>query len=271
MPSIDDYTISDEERSRYSPARYWDYLLGGYFNFEIDRKVAEKIMSLSPDIRLGALANRAFLRRAVRFMWNHGVTQFLDLGAGLPTVGPVHEVAQGMDPNSRTVYVDHDPVAITHSESILAGNPKTAVIEEDIRNMDKIFRNQKFKDLMDLQQPIGVLLVAVLHFIKDDASANEIIQVIRSRVPKGSFLAITHFTLENASHLMIEQFGNISPASSGLSKSRSREEIAGFFNGFELIEPGVVLLPLWRPEGEDEIFVKEPERALAYCGVGQKG
>jgi hypothetical protein len=253
-----------------NPARYWDYLLGGYYNFEIDRKVADRVMQVSPDIRFGALANRSFLRRAVRFMGNQGVTQFLDLGSGLPTVGPVHEIAHGMNPNSRTVYADNDPIAITHSQSILAGDPKVLVIEEDIQNIGKIFENKGVKQLIDFHQPIGVLLVAVLHFIKDDAIADEILYIIRSRMASGSYIVISHFTLDGAPGLMMEQLRSISSVSHNPTKPRSLVEITRFFYGFDLVEPGVVRLPLWHSEGKDEILVEEPERALGYCGVGRK-
>jgi len=270
-------TTSEESKTpagsytQYSPARYWDYLLGGYYNFEIDRKVAARILQACPDVRLGALANRSFLRRTVRYIENQGVTQFLDLGSGLPTVGPVHEIAEGMNPNSRTVYVDNDPVAITHSQSILAGNPKVAAIEEDVRNIEKIFGNKKFEGLIDLDQPIGVLLVAVLHFIKDDGIAAEILNTIMTRVASGSYLVISHYTLDGAPRSVMEGLNGISSTSAGSTKPRSLVEVGRFFTGFELVEPGVVRLPLWRPEGPDEILVQEPERALGYCGVGRKG
>lgn len=271
MSSTEESKNKEEFFKHYNPSRYWDYLLGGYYNFEIDRRVADMVLQVAPDIRSGALANRSFLRRAVRFLGNQGITQFLDLGSGLPTVGPVHEIAQGMNPDSRTVYVDNDPIAVTHSQSILSGNPKTLVIEEDLRNIEKIFENKAFLELIDLQQPIGVLLIAVLHFIKEDTIAREILDIIRSRIASGSYIIISHYTLENAPSRLREQLINISGASNDPTKPRSLDEITRFFNGFEIVEPGVVRMPLWRPEGPDEILVNEPERALGYCGVGRKG
>jgi hypothetical protein len=271
MTSSEGPKNSDEIMNHFNPSRYWDYLLGGFYNFEVDRKVADHVMQVSPDIRLGALANRSFLRRAVRFIANQGITQFLDLGSGLPTVGPVHEVAQGVNPDCRTIYVDHDPIAVTHSQSILAENPKTLTLEEDIRNIEKIFENRKFKEMIDLGQPIAVLLIAVLHFIKEDAIAEDILNLIRSRIASGSYLVISHFTLEAAPSPIFEQLSRLSGTSSDPTKPRSLVEVTGFFNGFELLEPGVVWIPLWRPEGSDEILVQEPERALGYCGVGRKG
>jgi hypothetical protein len=260
----------DDASNTYNPARYWDYLLGGYFNFEADRKAGDWAIQAVPDVRTGALANRSLLRRAVRFMAREGITQFVDLGSGLPTVGPVHEIAQTIDPNSHTVYVDNDPVAVTHSQSILAGSPNASVIEEDIRNISKIFDDAAFSRLIDLHKPIGVLLVAVLHFIKDDAQAHEILRALRAEMASGSYIVISHYSLEGAPDATIQSLNRISSSSNDPSRPRTSAEIAGLFEGFELLEPGVVRLPLWRPEGPDEILVEEPERCLGFAGVGQK-
>jgi hypothetical protein len=263
-PSQDDAGI------KYNPARYWDYVLGGYFNFEADRKVGDLAMQSVPDVRPGALANRSFLRRAVRFLAHEGITQFVDLGSGLPTVGPVHEIAQSIDPSARTVYVDSDPVAVTHSQSILAGNPKVDMIQQDIRNIEEIFDSRGFRTLIDLGEPMGVLLVAVLHFIKDDWQAHEILRKLKSRMASGSHVVISHYSLEGAPDTTIQSLNRISSSSNDPARPRSSVEIAQFFDGFELLEPGVVRIPLWRPEGPDEILVEEPERCLGFGGVGQK-
>lgn len=233
--------------------------------------MAERINQAYPDLRLGALANRSFLRRAVRFIVKQGITQFLDLGSGLPTVGPVHEIAASLNPNSRTVYVDNDPIAVTHSQSILKGNTSAVIIEEDIRNIENVFENRAFKNLIDIHQPLAVLLIAILHFITDDAIANDILKKIHSRIASGSFVVISHYTLEDAPSSMKEHLKRFSSKSNDPAKPRSVAEITRFFNGFELVEPGVVRIPSWLPEGQDEILVKEPERELGYCGVGRKG
>ena len=270
MEDSTEATSPEFERIEYNPARYWDYLLGGYHNFEADRKVADRTLEAFPDVRLGALANRSFLRRAVRFLARSGISQFVDLGSGIPTVGPVHEIAQAIDPGSRVVYVDHDPVAVTHSQSILAGNPKAHVIEEDFRNVAQIFDRPGFSDWIDLREPIGVLLVAVLHFVRDDAQAAEMLRQLHSRMAHGSYLVISHYSLDGAPEAAIQRLSRVSAAANDPSKSRSSVEIGRLFDGFELLKPGVVRIPLWRPEGPDEILVEEPERCLGFAGVGQK-
>lgn len=258
----------DSAGAEYNAARYWDYLLGGYYNFQADRKVGDWVNQNIPDVRLGALANRSFLRRAVRFMVRQGITQFLDLGSGLPTVGPVHEIAQSMSPSSRTVYVDNDPIAVTHSQSILAENPQACMIEEDIRNIDRILNDPALGRLIDIRQPIGVLLVSVLHFIKDDPQAAEIVRQLRSRTALGSHIVLSHYSLDDVPDATRASLSHVSKSASDPTKSRSAGEIARFFDGWELLEPGVVRVPLWRPEGPDEILVEEPQRCLGFAGVG---
>lgn len=260
----------DDAELVYNPARYWDYLLGGYYNFESDRKVGDRVTQALPDVRLGALANRSFLHRTVRFMVGEGITQFLDMGSGLPTAGPVHEIAQASNPGCRTLYVDNDSVAVTHSKFLLAGNPNAGVLEEDIRNIEAILDHLDSRQLIDMRQPVGVLLVAVLHFIKDDAQAAEILRQIRSRTASGSYVVISHYSLEGAPEASIEMLKRISRNHADPTRSRMAAEIARFFDGLELIEPGVVRVPLWRPEGPDEILVEEPERCLGFAGVGRK-
>jgi hypothetical protein len=270
---MDDSTESkstDDAELVYNPARYWDYILGGYYNFQMDRQVGDRVLQAVPDVRLGALANRSFLRRVVRLLAHEGITQFVDLGSGLPTVGPVHETAQAINPGCHTVYVDNDPVAVTHSQSILAQNPGTCVIEEDIRNIQEIFDDPCLRKLVDIRQPVGVLLVSVLHFIKDDSQADEILRQVRSRMASGSYLVISHYSLEGASDITIQRLSHISSSTHDPTKPRSSVEIARFFDGFELLEPGVVRIPLWRPEGPDELLVEEPERCLGFAGVGRK-
>src|SRR5512137_2019304 len=165
MTNTEDWTFDDTSMGQHNTARYYDYLLGGFHNFAVDRKVGDMVIKVCPDIRLGALANRAFLRRAVKFLCQQGVDQFLDLGSGIPTSGNVHEVAQKINPAARIVYVDHDPVAVIHSQAILKDNPNASTIQEDIRNMEKILEHPNFTALIDLHRPVGVLMLSVLHFI----------------------------------------------------------------------------------------------------------
>lgn len=255
---------------KFNPARYWDYILGGHYNFEVDRAAGDMIMQVAPDARLGALANRSFLRRAVRTLAQQGIDQFIDLGSGIPTVGNVHEIAQRFNPEAHTVYVDKDPVAVAHSLSILEEDQNTTVVEENLLNFEILLQRKEVTDLIDLKKPLGVLLISVLHFITDDAQAYGLLKTIHSLVPSGSYLVISHFSLENAPESTMKQLINLGRSSADQSRSRTREETKKFFEGYTLMEPGVVAVPSWRPESEDDLLVTEPERALSYCGVGRK-
>jgi hypothetical protein len=250
-------------------ARYYDYLLGGYHNFAVDRKVGDMVIKACPDIRLGALANRAFLRRAVKFLCQQGVDQFLDLGSGIPTSSNVHEVAQNINPAAHVIYVDHDPVAVIHSQAILKDNPNASIIQEDIRNMEKILEHPDLTALIDLHRPVGVLMLSVLHFVNDEAQLQSILQVLKDRLVSGSFIVISHYSLEEAPAEIIAQLSRMSSGSHN-SISRTSAEVVLIFDGFELVEPGVVRAPLWHPESPEDLLVAQPERALAFVGVGRK-
>ncbi len=195
----------DDGETKYNAARYWDYILGGYHNFAVDRKVGDWVIQSVPDARLGALANRSFERRVVRWLTREGISQFVDLGSGLPTVGPVHEIAQSINPKARTLYVDNDPVAVIHSRSILEGNPNARVLQEDIRNIDQILDHLGTDDWIDLHQPIGLLLVSVMHFVKDDTEAHEMMRKLRQRLASGSYVVISHYSLEGAPESTISE------------------------------------------------------------------
>jgi hypothetical protein len=261
---------TDLSLSKFNAARYWDYLLGGHYNFEVDRAAGDMIMKVAPDTRLGALANRAFLRRSVRFLAQQGIDQFIDLGSGIPTVGNVHAIASKVNPDAHTVYVDRDAVAVVHSRSILQDVPNTAVIEENFLNLEELFKRDELTRLIDLNKPVGILMVSVLHFVSNDAQAQRLLQTILSSISSGSYLVISHYSLENAPQSSIDQILRLANYSSNASKSRSRLEIEYLFEGFKLIDPGVVCVPAWQPEADDELLVQEPERALSYCGVGVK-
>lgn len=270
MSTTDDWNTVGEMTEKHNIARYYDYLLGGFHNFAADRKVGDIVIKACPDIRLGALANRAFLRRAVKFLCQQGLDQFLDLGSGIPTAGNVHEVAQKINPAAHVVYVDHDTVAVIHSQAILKDNPNASTIQEDIRNMEKILEHPSFTALIDLHRPVGVLMLSVLHFVSDEAQLQRILQVLKDRLVSGSFIVISHYSLEGAPAEIIAQLSRMSSSGNYTSVSRTGEETARLFDGFELVEPGVVRPPLWHSESYEEILFAQPERALAFVGVGRK-
>lgn len=260
---------ADVPLDRPSAARMYDYYLGGHHNFQIDRQVAEQAIAMWPDLPLIMRANRAFLRRAVNYISSQGVEQFLDIGSGIPTVGNVHEVAQRAQPTARVVYVDVDPVTVTHSELILRGRPRVTVVRADMRQPEMILEHPAVQRMLEFRRPVAVLLVALLHFITDDEQAYAVVQKLRDAMAPGSFLVISHASHEGmpAESREHEELYRRTPTP---LKMRSRQEIQHFFGSFKLINPGVVFLPLWRPEGPDDLFLDEPERCTGFAGVGRK-
>src|SRR5215213_11358434 len=186
------FTEADSERP--SAARIYDYLLGGFYNFDVDRAAAQKITGVLPDMPLFMRANRTFLRRVVRFLTDQGIDQFLDLGSGIPTVGNVHEVAQQINPSARVVYVDNEPVAVTHSRTILQGNPRATVIQADLRKPEVILGHPETQRLLDLNKPTAVLFLSVLLFVTDDEEAYRLVRAVRDALVPGSYMAISHPT-----------------------------------------------------------------------------
>jgi hypothetical protein len=254
-----------------SIARMYDYLLGGSHNFAVDRVAVDKIKLAMPTLPAILRANRAFLRRAVRYFLDQGVTQFLDLGSGVPTVGNVHEVAQSIDPEARIAYVDIDPVAVAHSEAILEGNDRAAVIHADLRRPEQVFDNPALA-LLDLDRPVAILALAVVHFLTDEDDPAGVLAQYRDRVVPGSFLAMSHASLEGdaaESAAGRDEF-NRQQAGNAMLLTRSPAEITRFFAGFEMVDPGLVYLAQWRPEpgapepGPDEPLVSH------LAGVGRK-
>jgi hypothetical protein len=253
-----------------SVARIYDYMLGSYHNFEIDRLVGKKLLEIYPDARLAALACRAFLRRVISFLVEQGIDQFLDVGSGLPTVGNVHEIAQKANPAVRVVYVDIDPVAVAHARAMLEDNPNVTAIRADARWPEKILNHPEVKGLLDFSQPAAVLFLTFLHYIVDDDQAHNTVRTLRDSLVPGSYIAISHGTRDNAPPEQTEQVERLSALTPTPSKYRTCAQIRQFFAGLEVVEPGLVYIPLWRPEGPDDVFLDQPERALTWGGVGRK-
>ncbi|HET8662342.1 MAG TPA: SAM-dependent methyltransferase [Micromonosporaceae bacterium] len=233
---------------RPSPARMYDYALGGAHNFAVDRQLYHQMIALMPDLAPHAWASRAFMRRAVRYCVEAGMRQFLDLGSGIPTRGNVHEVVQRAAPEARVMYVDIDPVAVAHSREILTGNPLARVIQADLRKPDTILNDPDVRDLLDLDQPVAVLMVGVLHFIAEDPGG--IVPAFRDAVVPGSHLVMSHLTAETrpadlAEGVEVAHRGGLE------ARPRSRAEVARLFTGFELVAPGLVWAHEWRPDPAD--------------------
>jgi SAM-dependent methyltransferase len=262
--------LSEADLERPSAARIYDYLLGGFYNFDVDRAAAQKITEVLPDMPLFMQANRAFLRRAVRFLTGQGIDQFLDLGSGIPTVGNVHEIAQKANPSARVVYVDNEPVAVTHSRTILQGNPNATVIQADMRRPEVILGHPETQRLLDFNKPTAVLFLSVLLFVTDDEEAYRVVRSVRDALVPGSYLAISHPTDDETPPEQAETAKRLYAAIGSPVNVRSHNLVKKFFEGLELVEPGLVYAPLWRPEGPDDLFLKHPELSGYYAGVGRK-
>lgn len=257
------------DTKRANVARVYDYLLGGTHNFLADQDLGRAMSSVDPNVRAIARANRAFLGRAVRYLATAGIHQYLDIGSGIPTQGNVHEAAQRADPASRVVYADIDPVAIAHSKAILAGQRQAAVIEADLRQPGQILGHSVTRRLIDFTQPVGLLLVAVLHFIGDAAAPDQRVAELRDALAPGSYLVVTHATNESRPVVTqaTEQVYQRGVASEG--RTRSRAEIMSFFGDFPLVDPGLVYLPQWRPDSPDQVPA-DPSQFWFLAGVARK-
>jgi SAM-dependent methyltransferase len=235
------------DTDRANIARVYDYLLGGTHNFQADQALARMITAVEPNARMIARANRAFLHRAVRFLAAAGIRQFLDIGSGIPTEGNVHEVASQVAPGSRVVYADIDPVAIAHSKALLAGQPDATVIEGDLRDPGKILADEAVRGLLDFSQPIGLLVVSVLHFVADTDDPGALMGVLRDALAPGSYLVLAHASFEGRPEMAAATQKVYNRGVAAQLKFRSRADITGLFAGFDLVDPGLVQLPDWRP------------------------
>jgi hypothetical protein len=268
--SMDTWIPEGVDLERPSVARIYDYMLGGYHNFEIDRLVGEKLLEIYPDSRLAAQALRECLRRMVTFLVEQGIDQFLDIGSGIPTVGNVHEVVQRANPAAHVVYVDIDRVAVTHSRAMLKDNPNATAIWGDAHYPDQILNHAEVRSLIVFSRPAAVLFLGLLQYIVDDDQAHDTVRAFRNVLVPGSYIAISHGTRDNAPPAQTEQAEKLSALTPTPSKYRTRSQIQQLFEGLELIEPGVVYIPLWRPEGPDDVFLDQPERSMMWGGVGRK-
>jgi O-methyltransferase involved in polyketide biosynthesis len=234
--------------TRPSIARIYDYLLYGKDNFAVDRAAADKLMESRLDPRRLSLANRAFLYRAVRFLARQGVAQYLDLGSGLPTSPSVHEVARDVIPGARVVYVDHDPIVVRHNDALLATRDGVITIRGDIRDPDAILADEALAACIDFSRPVAVLLLSVLHFISLEEDAPGIVARFRERMAPGSYLAVSVGTSDGADPEMLAEATQTYAGARMPFTLRSQAQIMDLFAGFDLVEPGVVSLPEWRPE-----------------------
>jgi len=245
-------------------ARVYDYMIGGKDHFLVDRMAAERALEIIPDAREAGRACRAFLRRAVRYLAaDVGIRQFLDIGSGLPTETNVHQVAYDVSPASRVVYVDNDPMVLVHGRALLANNLNTAVIEADIRSPMGIIEHPVVRSRLDFTQPVGLLLLSILHHVHDTEDPGGIAATLRDALPSGSYLAIIHFWDPDEEHphisLKVREAERVFNETLGTGRWRSRADIEGYFGDFELLEPGLVPVAEWRPDEKPA-----PEKNVSY-------
>jgi len=252
-----------------SIARTYDYLLGGKDNFAIDREIGDKFLTDMPDAVQIALDNRAILVRAVRYMAEDaGLDQFIDLGSGLPTAENVHQVAQRVDPDAHVVYVDRDPMVLAHGRALLEENANTTVVQADIRDPEQILGHPDTRRLIDFSRPVGLIACAILHHILDTENPGDVLAALRAAVPTGSHLFLTHFRdlgtpeSDQAQAILLKAFGR--------GVWRTDEEIAAFFTGWDLVEPGIVPVAHWHPDAEPEDEPLTVWQKQIVGGVGVK-
>jgi SAM-dependent methyltransferase len=241
----------DVDFSTPNIARIYDYYLGGKDNYPADREAARRVLGVAPDVPLAALENREFLKRAVEFLVREqGISQFLDIGPGLPTQGNVHQLARRHDPGVHVAYVDNDPVVVEHSRSLLNGVPGVTVIGGDLREPETILADPALRDLIDFGRPVGLCMTLVLHFVPAGDDPSDVLARFRDALCPGSFLVLSHVTGDGREPGTLSEVGDVYVNANASLIMRTREQIAGFFNGFELVQPGVVFLSQWRPTGE---------------------
>ena len=253
-------------------ARIYNYFLGGKDNFAVDREAARKMLAVLPGTADACLDNRAFLQRAVRFLAGEaGIRQFLDIGAGLPTMGNVHEVAQEIAPDARVAYVDYDPVVLSHARALLATNPNVIVVDGDLRRPEAILADASLQELIDFSQPVALLLVAVLHFVSDSERPHEVVRALAGALAPGSYLVLAQSTPDDVPDEVTEAMKSAYTNASAQVTPRPFDEVARFFAGLELTDPGVVNVTRWRPDlPPSRPSGAAARQSLVYGGVARK-
>jgi SAM-dependent methyltransferase len=269
MDESQDAEVYDRLRlDRPHGARVYDYFLGGKDNFAIDRQAAEHLLEAFPGFRTAARSNRMWMHRAAKYVAERGITQFLDVGTGIPTSPNLHEVVQEIVPAARVVYADNDPIVLAHSRALLVSNPegKTAYLEADVTDPQSILESAEVKDVLDLSQPVALSLVGVFHYLPDALKPYDLVQQLLEPLASGSYLIFSHCTPDFAPELW-ERAIQVYKADGGDAQVRSKEEIARFFDGLELVEPGVSAPFRWHPDAETESLVEKGEFTDVSCSL----
>ena len=236
----------------FSVARLYDFLLGGRHNFAPDRDFGRKLLAIEPNGRMILQQNRYFLARAMKVMLDDGVRQFLDLGSGIPTQNYVHELAHAVDPAAKVVYIDNDPPAVSHSNYILRGDDNAGAVQADMIDAERVLGDPTVKSLIDFDRPVGVTALAAWHFVADEDDPAGVLAAYRRALAPGSYLALTHATIDGVTGDLVRDVQSAYTEVMKNPSPRTREEIAGFFEGFQILEPGIVNLPAWRPDRPED-------------------
>jgi hypothetical protein len=263
----------DDWRTTFRPdipssARIYDYFLGGKNNYAADRDAGDQITARLPNIREAAQVNRAFVRRVVRYLVNQaGLRQLIDIGTGMPTPENVHEVAVAANPATRVVYVDHDPVVLAHARNMLQGTPEAVIIGHDVRAPADLLADPELRRLIDFAEPVGVLLVSILHFLADTDDPAAIIGELLAPFPAGSYAALTHVTADATAQ--VRAAARVYDAATTRMFVRSREEVLALVPGLDVVKPGLVWTPQWRPEPGDQVPA-QPSDDYCYALLARK-
>ncbi|MBB5079707.1 SAM-dependent methyltransferase [Nonomuraea sp. NPDC050394] len=250
--------------SEASPARVYDYLLGGKDNFGVDRAEGERIRALMPGVEIGVRAQRAVLGRVVRFLVGEvGLRQLIDIGTGLPTAENVHQVAHSVDPGVRVAYVDNDPHVLVHARALLARNVNTLAVHADLREPAALLGDRELLAHIDLKRPVGLILCGILHHVQDEEDPWHLTKELVAALPSGSYVFIHHLLNRGD-----EQSRSLLEARN--TRYRTKDEIARFFAGLEMVDPGLVGVPDWRPDPDQPFQESHPVLKLAVAGVGRK-
>jgi hypothetical protein len=245
-------------------ARIYNWLLGGTENYDADRQAGRRLERAMPGIRQMAQDNRAYLRRAVHYAASQGITQFIDIGSGLPATGPVHEVARQVHPDVRVAYVDNDPVVVAHARALLSSAPGLVAVEADLREPEALLADPVIRETIDFAQPVAVLMIAVLHFIEDARDAHGIVRSVTSRLAPASYLAVTHGTADGMDPATVLAVRAAYKGASATGVPRSRAEVERFFAGLDLIPPGIADVRTWPADRADP-----SGRVVVWAGLGQ--
>jgi hypothetical protein len=259
------------DTSKPHPARMYDYYIGGKNHFAADRALADKALASWPAGRIGLRENRKFLGRAVKYLAAEaGIRQFLDIGSGLPATNNVHEVAQRIAPSARVAYIDNDPMVISHAQALLTSSPegRTAYLQADLRSPERIVACPRLREVLDFSQPIALMLIAVLHFLRDEDKPDEVIGTLLDALPPGSYLAASHMSMEHDPVSM--SGGQQAYLDAGITMhARDSDQFARMvFPGLEMVPPGVVLVSEWRPDSRAPR--PTPAEVGCYGGIGRK-